>query len=605
MRNSLVTHALLFSIRLKDAIPTSVPKKESIQKLSDAVINKIAAGEVVERPASAVKELLENARDAGATQIDITVERGGLDRLRITDNGWGMSKAQALLSLERHATSKIRDEADIEQIETLGFRGEALAAIASVSRLRMTTRPQEQTEGTLIEYEDGKPLTCEEVGCALGTSVEIRNLFYNVPARRKFLRTPKTELHHIRSLFLLQALSAPEIGFSLRTENHLLYQLPRCTTLEERIAAIYSPAFLSQLRPLRYQHHDLTLSGFTGLPQTGRKDRQDQFIFVNGRAASAPIIYHAINEIYRPLLGRGRYPALFLVREMPANTVDVNVHPAKKEVRFRHPTQLRETIQAALQAALNLTAQPLQNATAPSPTTATYVPTLRIQEEMPALSAAPPTPAQLHRPAPSSAQPLPSEPQAPWKWCRMVGQLGGQYAVLETEEGYILMEPRAAHERVLYEQYLRAIAAQQIPQQALLEPESITLQPGDYAAVEQGLDLLQSLGFALSPFGRDSFLIDALPALLQNQPVEPLIIAMAHALIQAGKRGASEELLHTSIAQAACRGAVRHADPLSEAALEKLAEDLGRTTMPYASPRGKPTLLFTSYNELAHSFEKR
>jgi DNA mismatch repair protein MutL len=577
-------------------------KREPIQKLPDMVINKIAAGEVVERPASAVKELLENARDAGATQIDITIERGGIDLIRITDNGWGMSKEQALLSLERHATSKIRNEADIEEIETLGFRGEALAAIASVSQLSMTTRPETQAAGTQIELAGGKEMSCQEVGAARGTTIEIRHLFYNVPARRKFLRTPKTELNHIRQLVLLQALSAHQIGFSLIAEGHPIYQLPRCAKPEERIAAIYNPAFLSQLRPIAYQHHDLRLSGFTGLPQTGRKDRQEQFVFINGRAAAAPIIFHAINEVYRPLLGRGRYPALFLSIEMPSYAVDVNVHPAKKEVRFRYPNQIRDAIQRALQEALHLqnTAQvdpPVSALSAPP----AQRPAVQVQEEMNAFST---ENSPIHL-APSQEQQPPSKKDPPWNWCRMVGQLGGQYVVLETEEGFILMEPRASHERVLYEKYLQAIQAADIPQQTLLHPESITLQPADFAVVEAGLETLHALGFGLSIFGKDTFLLDALPALLQNQPMEPLLISMAQTLAQTGKRAASQELLHERLAQAACRGAVRHADPLNEAALEKLVNDLSHTTMPYASPSGKPTLLFTSYTELATSFKKR
>jgi DNA mismatch repair protein MutL len=578
-------------------------KREPIQKLPDEVINKIAAGEVVERPASVVKELLENARDAGATQIDIHIERGGIDLIRIIDNGWGMSKEQACLSLERHATSKIQSEADIEEIQTLGFRGEALAAIASVSQLSMTTRPETHTAGTQITLAGGTELTCQAVGAARGTTIEVRHLFYNVPARRKFLRAPKTELNHIRQLVLLQALSAHQIGFSLTAEGHSVYQLPRCTKPEERIAAIYSPAFLSQLRPIAFHHHDLSLSGFTGLPQTGRKDRQDQFVFINGRAAAAPIIYHAINEVYRPLLGRGRYPALFLSIEMPPDAVDVNVHPAKKEVRFRYPNQIRDAIQAALQDALHLqpnppqTAQPFSSSTLPP----AKRPAVQVQDEMSSLGTAPASHSEIAIPEPAPS----SHHRPPWTWCRMVGQLGGQYVVLETEEGFILMEPRAAHERVLYEKYLTAIQAADIPQQTLLHPESIPLQPADFAAVEDGLHTLRALGFGLSVFGKDTFLVDALPALLQNQPVEPLLLSMAHALTQAGKRAASQELLHEHVAQAACRGAVRHADPLNDAALEKLVEDLSHTTMPYASPSGKPTLLFTSYTELATSFKKR
>ena len=316
----------------------------TILLLEDQVINKIAAGEVVDRPASVVKELFENAIDAQSDRIDVSVEHGGARRLIITDNGHGMTRDQALLSLERHATSKIQSEADIEQITTLGFRGEALAAIASISRFSLTTRTADQLEGTLIRVEGGKILTCEEAGCPVGTQIEIRDLFFNVPARRKFLRAEQTELSHIRQTILVHALAHPSVGISLVAEGRTLYQLHAAGTLSDRISALYRPAFLNQLRPIQFNQNDIQLEGFAGLPQTGRKDRTDQFIFVNGRPASAPIVYHAVNEIYHPLIGRGRFPALFLFITLPPEAVDVNVHPTKKEVRFRCPQPLRDTI---------------------------------------------------------------------------------------------------------------------------------------------------------------------------------------------------------------------------------------------------------------------
>ena len=318
-------------------------KREPIQKLPDEVINKIAAGEVVERPASVVKELLENARDAGATQIDIHIERGGIDLIRIIDNGWGMSKEQACLSLERHATSKIQSEADIEEIQTLGFRGEALAAIASVSQFSMTTRPETQTAGTQITRTEGNGLTCQAVGAARGTTIEVRHLFYNVPARRKFLRAPKTELNHIRQLVLLQALSAHQIGFSLSAEGHSVYQLPRCTKPEERIAAIYSPAFLSQLRPISFQHHTLrSLASRAYLRQDEKIDR------INLSLLMAALPQHPLSTM--PLM---RYIALclgagvilhyfYLLRCPPIRSMSTCTRPKKRyaldiQIKFATP----------------------------------------------------------------------------------------------------------------------------------------------------------------------------------------------------------------------------------------------------------------------------
>ena len=591
----------------------------TITLLEDQVINKIAAGEVVERPASVVKELFENAIDAQSDRIEVTVERGGARRLTLTDNGHGMTRDQALLSLERHATSKIQSEADIEQITTLGFRGEALAAIASVSRFTLTTRPADQLEGTLIHIEGGKIIRCEETGCPIGTQIEISDLFYNVPARRKFLRAEQTELSHIRQTILVHALAHPTVGITLTADGRALYQLHAAGTLADRISALYQPAFLHQLRPIQFHQDDIQLEGYAGLPQTGRKDRTDQFIFVNGRPASAPIVYHAVNEVYHPLIGRGRFPALFLFITLPPESVDVNVHPTKKEVRFRQSQPLRDTLIQALKKALQQTIDPPEIDAQESTVPPTALPPQRERQQQwePLLvrpdligvskpkdpPSSPPTPAK---------QPATSEPslnanpptEAPWGWCRTVGQLGGHYIVLETRDGFALMEPRAAHERVLYEKCMTAFESGSIDQQQLLAPETIELAPADAERVRQALPLLNELGFSIDAFGSDTFLIDALPVWVQHQPIEPLLYETARALAEGGRSKAAREGLAEIIMQTACAGAVRASDSLTEKAIEKLITDLAQTEMPYTSPCGRPTLIFTSYSELERSFQK-
>ena len=591
----------------------------TITLLEDQVINKIAAGEVVERPASVVKELFENAIDAQSDRIEVTVERGGARRLTLTDNGHGMTRDQALLSLERHATSKIQSEADIEQITTLGFRGEALAAIASVSRFTLTTRPADQLEGTLIHIEGGKIIRCEETGCPIGTQIEISDLFYNVPARRKFLRAEQTELSHIRQTILVHALAHPTVGITLTADGRALYQLHAAGTLADRISALYQPAFLHQLRPIQFHQDDIQLEGYAGLPQTGRKDRTDQFIFVNGRPASAPIVYHAVNEVYHPLIGRGRFPALFLFITLPPESVDVNVHPTKKEVRFRQPQPLRDTLIQALKKALQQTIDPPEIDAQESTVPPTALPPQRERQQQwepllvrpdligvskpKAPPSSPPTPAK---------QPATSEPslnanpptEAPWGWCRTVGQLGGHYIVLETRDGFALMEPRAAHERVLYEKCMTAFESGSIDQQQLLAPETIELAPADAERVRQALPLLNELGFSIDAFGSDTFLIDALPVWVQHQPIEPLLYETARALAEGGRSKAAREGLAEIIMQTACAGAVRASDSLTEKAIEKLITDLAQTEMPYTSPCGRPTLIFTSYSELERSFQK-
>ncbi len=626
-------------------------EKPVIQMLPDQVINKIAAGEVVERPASVMKELFENSLDAGATQIDVEVIRGGQQLISITDNGCGMDRDQALLSIERHATSKIRTEADIENIHTMGFRGEALAAISSVSRFTLITRPAEELAGTEIQIAGGKFISCEDIGCPVGTRIEIRNLFFNVPARRKFLRAEQTELSHIRQLFLVMALAHPEIGMSLKVDDRMVYQLPQSGKMEDRITELYNTGFFEQLLPIEYSDADYSISGYAGLPQTGRKDRQDQYIFVNGRPAAAPVVFHALNEAYHSLISRGKYPAVFLFIEMEPSLVDVNVHPTKKEVRFRKPTQLRDAIVAALSKALSFgdagfgvqdtgcrtqdagpeiesdgegieLPSPLPRAPSPPPTP--IRPKFEMQGQMDEILVRPNLVGKKQgagsrergagsgghvsqNPHPASRIPNPESaptPASPWGWCRIVGQLGGNYVVLETEDGYVLMEPRAAHERVLFEKFMAAAHKHAMPKQGLLAPETVELLPSDALIVRNHLDILQELGFGVSEFGGDTFLVDALPVYVQDNPAESLLVEIARELEKAGKKRGARELVQEQIAKTACQMAVRTKDQLSDAAIEKLVADLAKTEMPYTSPRGRPTLIYTSFTELDRKFSR-
>ena len=607
-------------------------EKPIIQMLPDQVINKIAAGEVVERPASVMKELFENSLDAGATQVDVEIIRGGRQLIAITDNGCGMNRDQALLSIERHATSKIRSEADIENIHTLGFRGEALAAISSVARFTLITRPAEELAGTEIQISGGKFLRCDDIGCPVGTRMEIRNLFFNVPARRKFLRAEQTELSHIRQLFLVMALAHPDIGMSLKVDERIVYTLPMSGKMEDRISELYNHGFFEQLLEIDYADDDYTISGYAGLPQTGRKDRQDQYIFINGRPASAPVVFHALNEAYHSLIAKGRYPAVFLFIEMDPTLVDVNVHPTKKEVRFRNPNQLRDAIVAALGQAL--TFQTLGNEPAAKvpalgtseeeritlPPPMAIRPTFETQKQMDEILRKPEPlldrkPKSEHRPSnaqrsTSKEEPIPvsslkdSSKKSPWGWCKIVGQLGGNYVVLETEDGYVLMEPRAAHERVLFEKFMQAVRDHAVPKQGLLAPETVELLPSDAHVVRTHLGVLQELGFGVSDFGSDAFIVDALPVYVQENPVESMLVEIARELEKAGKKRGAREMVQEQIAQAACQMAVRTKDQLSDEEIEKLVADLAKTEMPYTSPRGRPTLIYTSFTELDRKFSR-
>ena len=591
-----------------------------IRLLSVNVANKIAAGEVVERPASVAKELLENAFDARSSRIDVEVGAGGRKLVAVRDNGLGMNRDDALLAVERHATSKIRDVADIENIATLGFRGEALAAIASVSRFRLTTCVAgDDAGGTELTITGGRLQDVRDVGCPVGTSIEVRDLFFNVPARRKFLRSHTTELAHLRSAFMLQALAHPGVGMSLTVDGRETCRLPADSELEDRVRDLFGSDYPRRLRRVDHTVGDVRVWGYVGEPAFTRSDRHEQFIFVNGRAAGAPLLAHAVREGYRTLVGSDRHPCVFLYLETDPSFVDVNVHPTKKEVRFRHPSAVRDSVLAAIHKALQVRvggtgAQPPPSEGPASPPLSVPDVLLRIDDlpaappfrypRMPAVQATGDAPG---RPAGVSSSEPPAggaAGEAPWAWCRVLGQVGGLYVLLETDEGYVVMDPHAAHERVLFERFMAQFLGGALQVQNLLIPETAELSPQDALCVRKHLDLLKDMGIGLSEFGADTFVVDALPACFAGAAGQAMLVEMAHHLEEAGARRAQGRWREEAIAQAACKAAVRARDRLSLEEIEQLIVDLAGTDMPYTCPHGRPTLIFTSFKELNRKFAR-
>jgi DNA mismatch repair protein MutL len=610
------------------------------------VANKIAAGEVVERPASVVKELLENAIDAGATRIDVTVTAGGRNLVEVRDNGCGMTRDDALLSLERQATSKIRDVDDIERIDTLGFRGEAVPSIASVSRFVLKTRRAADESGTELTVIGGSLQDVREAGLPPGTTIEVRDLFFNVPARRKFLRAYQTEQAHIRTIFTVHALAHPAIGMSLTSDGREVTRLPPGATLEERVRDLFGPDFCADLRAVNGTFFGIRVHGFVSLPHQLRNDRSEQYIFINGRPATAPVIAFALKEAYPPLAAE-RKPIVLLFIEMPPEGVDVNVHPTKREVRFHKPTEVREAIIRAIRSALQRTDEQASNEPAPVSPVASDT-----QDLQPGIAQVPPQatspgepPARLTplpattsfayplkvpqaptglglslfpkrespSPASTSEHPLPasfpSDPamgsSAPWKWCRVVGILEGGYALLETEDGTVTLDPKAAQERVLFEQLMANHDKDDAFSQRLLLPETVQLPPADAARLTKHLAVLQEMGFAVDLFGdSDHFVIEALPSILGDVSCRELLANIAHDLESAGVRRGTEKWREEIIAKAACRVRVGQTRKPTIPELEKLVAALVKTRMPYTCPRGRPTMIFTSYRELDRKFGK-
>ncbi len=584
-----------------------------IRVLPDHVANKIAAGEVVERPASVLKELMENALDAGGSQLEAEVIAGGRTLVKVSDNGGGMNRENALLSVERYATSKIRDVDDIENIATLGFRGEALAAIASVARLVLRTRRPEELAGTEIIMSGGKIQEVRDAGCPPGTTVEVRNLFFNVPARRKFLRAESTEFAHLRQVFFMYALAHPAVGMNLRADGRAVYLLPGGGRLENRLRELLPAASQNLLRRVEHAAGGIAVAGYAGLPANSRADRSEQYIFINGRPAGAPVLSGAIREGYHGLLPRDRFPVVFLFLTLDPGRVDVNVHPTKKEVRFRDPAAVRDAVIAAIRRALALnggaSAPQRPNAPAPAavnPAAGLGAPVLAgLDKLLPARNFPYPRPAPPAAAAGGGAAAPPepaAAPGAPWARRRILGQVGGLYVVLETEDGLVLMDPHAAHERVLYERYLAELARGPIASQGLLIAETVELPPDGARRVRQHLALLKALGFGLAEFGGDTFVVDALPACFAGTAPRLLLPDMAAALEEAGARDGARRLLEERVAQAACHAAVKARQNLTDEEIETLADQLAGAAMPYTCPHGRPTLIHLSFQELAKKF---
>jgi DNA mismatch repair protein MutL len=583
-----------------------------IRLLPDIVASQVAAGEVVERPASVVKELIENSIDAGARKIEILIRRGGISLVRVADDGCGMDRDDALLSLERHATSKIRSAADLAAIATLGFRGEALPSIASVSRFRLTTREPDAIAGTEIIVNGGKIDVVRDGGEAPGTQVEVRSLFYNLPARRKFLRSENTESRNIEHQLQLQAIGHPQIGFAFVRDTRLVFQLPPAASLHDRIRDLHGNELLERLLPVNGAGLDkIEIGGLIGRAGLSRQTRAQQLVFVNGRAVESPVVTAALREGYHTALMKGQFPVTFLFLNLDPASVDVNVHPAKREVRFRDPTAVREAVvnsirrtleggrsdwQEKFQAPPARPSQPIETtAKIPEPPTREFavvgqalrLPTPRIDSASEALA--------LRRHA---DRPIPQQFQ-------IIGILNKLYVLMENADGLVLVDQHAAHERILFEELRRRMEEQGVPSQKLLIPQTFDLPPRDAEWVERNLSILQKMGIGIEGFGPNTFKIDSLPAFLQTSDPISFMQRVIDDLKSASNSSSALRLGEDMIAQTVCRHAVKANDPLRYLEVEKLIQDLLECDLPYCCPHGRPTMIQISLSELEKKFGRK
>ena len=509
-----------------------------IRLLPDALASQVAAGEVVERPASVVKELVENSIDADARKIEVGVQRGGISKIQVIDDGIGMNRDDALMCLERHATSKIRTTEDLDGISTLGFRGEAMPSIASVSKFRLTTREKDALSGTEIIVNGGKVASVKDCGEPPGTQIEVRSLFFNIPARRKFLRTENTEYSHLEQIVRVQAIAHPDIAFTLVRNEREQFRLPATSSLLERIQGFVGSDVASKLLKIEtYESNDIRITGYMGGFGMGRSNRGLQLAFLNGRPVEAPMLNYALREGYHTALMKGQYPITFLFLEMSPFSVDVNVHPAKKEVRFRDGNGVRDAvIEAVAQtlARVQTTIPGQQVRTFPEPTITQ--PSLIPEREQVALrtdwtqmpkqeahASPPPAAADEVLPEEPAPAPQPSPPPTDSNEAvraedfHIIGVLGKLYVLMESAEGLVLMDQHAAHERVLFEKMRERMANEGVPTQKLLMPLTVELAPRDFDLVQQNLDAIQRMGIAAEPFGQSTLKIDALPQVLQTR----------------------------------------------------------------------------------------
>ncbi|MBA3544674.1 MAG: DNA mismatch repair endonuclease MutL [Chthoniobacterales bacterium] len=581
-----------------------------VRLLSDTLASQVAAGEVIERPASVVKELVENSIDAGARSIEVMIKRGGISLIRVTDDGSGMDRDDALLCLERHATSKIRTAADLAIVATLGFRGEALPSIASVSRFRLTTREKEAVAGTEVLVAGGKIETVRDGGEAPGTQVEVRSLFYNLPPRRKFLRSENTETRNIEHQLNLQAIGHPEIAFSLVRDERVVFQLPATRTLRDRIRDLMGSELVARLLEVEPGGGRLRVSGFIGQAGVSRASRAQQFVFVNGRAIESPVIGAALKEGYHTALMKGQFPVTFLFVELDPAEVDVNVHPAKREVRFRDPNGVREAVVAAIRRTLESDRKSWQEQfRAPAPTDTTFVrpeevvaprfvpsPAEELQSRLPVEVEPPPVSARLSSP---------NEPSSTPSQFQILGVLNKLYVLMENVEGLVLVDQHAAHERILFEELRRRMEEHGVPSQRLLLPQVIELAPRDAEWIERNLATLQKMGLGVEEFGRHTFKLESLPPFLSGADPARLLQDVIDSLKSASHSTSPLRLGEDMIAKTVCRHAVKANDFLRAPEVEKLIRDLLTCELPYCCPHGRPTMIQISLGELEKKFGRK
>lgn len=590
-----------------------------IAKLSPSVVNRIAAGEVVERPASVVKELLENALDADPSRIDVELEQGGIALVRIVDDGCGIPADELALAIAPHATSKLRTAEDLDRIATLGFRGEALASIGEVARLTIRSRTEGEA-GAAITVDGGRIGEIVPDGCSAGTIVEVRQLFGNVPARRAFLRAPQTEWSHAAEAFVRTALAHQGVAFSLTHQPSAsarprrVHDLPAVSSWRERIAGLFGHELADRLLEIEADDGNLTVSGYVGRPEDDMASQRLQHLFVAGRPFRDRSILHAIQEAYRGLLLSGRQPITFLRFDLPPDAVDVNVHPAKMEVRFREPSRLYRLVLSALRTRF-LSGGTGTRLVPPLPVSMAE----RLSENAPSFlpfSSGPRGTSAFNDQLAPAAVPPPishaSSTTPPPAWEIHAGdddglavQMHDRYIVVETPSGIEVIDQHALHERLLYERLKASVAAGGLEVQRLLVPERLDLTPAEHELVQEHAATLERAGMRIEPFGGSTVIVTSKPVLAGNTPAVQIVREVLDRLATSASSGGSAALLIDEVLHGmSCKAAIKAGDRLSPAEVASLVRDRRLVAESHHCPHGRPTSLTLSRQDLDRQFRR-
>lgn len=583
--------------------------------LPDSVSNKIAAGEVIERPASVLKELLENSLDAGASNINILIESAGIKLISVADDGCGMSPDDSLLCIEPHATSKLSTAEDLNNISTFGFRGEALPSIASVSKFRLRTRNSDAEEGSEIYVDGGKIIEAKPVGCAKGTEISVRELFFNVPARRKFLHSLQTEEKHIIELIYTIAIANFAVSFNFHCDGKNIFRSPASETMKPRIIEFFGKSYMNGLTEVEYEESGIEIYGFTAKHGITRASRREQRIFVNGRPAESPVVFAAIKDAYASIIPAGRYPPVILFIKTNPIRVDVNVHPAKKEVRFREPALFRNAIEKAIREALrnsqsssvNLSSQiPLKqllNASLVNYDADEKEKKRNIENNiLPGLEILPQqkinelATEEKTSQTPKISTQISTEERFPH--LRIIGNLDSTYILASCSDGLVIIDQHAAHERILFEKILSASQKKDEVFQKLLIPVTIELSGAEIQFITKNSDEFKKLGFEFENFGGNTVIVRSIPIIFQQDNVVSLI----HDIIDRFSSEGLAKATPVDIAKKACKFAVKAHDDLKTPEIENLIQQLSSCEMPFCCPHGRPTIINISHSELKRRF---